>query len=50
MTGVLEETNESYAIAKIAGIKIESHLVWMFGLTEDSPDNTFRWQIEFPFN
>ena len=35
---------------KIAGIKIESHLVWMFGLTEDSPDNTFRWQIEFPFN
>ena len=33
----------------IADIKIESHLVWMFGLTDDSPDNTFRWQIEFPF-
>ena len=33
----------------IGDIKIESHLVWMFGLTDDSPDNTFRWQIEFPF-
>jgi len=35
---------------KIGNIEIESHLVWMFGLTEDSADNTFRWQIEFPFN
>ena len=35
---------------KIGNIEIESHLVWMLGLTEDSSDNTFRWQIEFPFN
>ena len=35
---------------KIGDIEIESHLVWMFGLTESSADNTFRWQIEFPFN
>jgi hypothetical protein len=35
---------------KIANIEIESHLVWMFGLTAGSADHRFRWQIEFPFN
>ena len=35
---------------KIGDIEIESHLVWMFGLTESSADNTFRWQVEFPLN
>tara|TARA_Y100000590_G_scaffold140565_2_gene161296 strand:+ start:54 stop:803 length:750 start_codon:yes stop_codon:yes gene_type:complete len=39
-----------YNELKIGSIEIETHLVWMFGLTDASPDNTFRWQIEFPFN
>ena len=39
-----------YNVFHIGPIEIESHLVWMFGLTEDSADHTFRWQIEFPFN
>ena len=35
---------------KIGGLEIETHIVWMFGLTDESADNTIRWQIEFPFN
>ncbi len=30
-------------------MEIETHLVWMFGLTDESADNTFRWQIELHF-
>jgi len=30
-------------------IKLEYQFVWLFGLTEESPDNTFRWQLEFEF-
>ncbi len=30
-------------------VEVESHLVWLFGLTEGSAANTFRWQLEFEF-
>ena len=30
-------------------IEVESHLVWLFGLTGESADHTFRWQLEFEF-
>ncbi|MBI4005505.1 MAG: hypothetical protein HY356_02450 [Gammaproteobacteria bacterium] len=33
---------------RIGGIEIEYNLAWLFGLTDASPDNTFRWQIEIP--
>jgi hypothetical protein len=29
--------------------EIEYNIGWLFGLTDESPDNTFRWQIEFVF-
>ena len=31
------------------GQEIETHLTWMFGLTDVSADHTLRWQVEFPF-
>jgi hypothetical protein len=34
---------------EIGEVEVESHLVWLFGLTEASADNTFRWQLEFEF-
>ena len=30
-------------------LKVEYNIGWLFGLTDESPDNTFRWQIEFVF-
>jgi hypothetical protein len=34
---------------ELGDIEVESHLVWLFGLTDASADNTFRWQLEFEF-
>ena len=33
----------------IGSLEIEHDLAWLFGLTEPTPDNTFRWRIEIPF-
>ncbi|MFT5133432.1 MAG: hypothetical protein ACI9SC_001904 [Gammaproteobacteria bacterium] len=34
---------------KLGEIEIESHFVWLFGLTAASADDTLRWQLEFEF-
>ena len=34
---------------EIFGQEIETHLTWLFGLTDASADHTLRWQVEFPF-
>jgi hypothetical protein len=34
---------------ELGELEVESHLVWLFGLTGASADNTFRWQLEFEF-
>jgi hypothetical protein len=39
-----------YHEIEIGEFEIEYSLAWLFGLTEASPDNTFRWQIEIPFD
>ncbi len=33
----------------IGGQEIEYNIGWLFGLTDASPDNTLRWQLEIPF-
>jgi hypothetical protein len=30
-------------------LEVEYNIGWLFGLTDESPDNTFRWQVEFEF-
>ncbi len=30
-------------------VEIEYNIGWLFGLTDESPDNTFRWQLEYEF-
>ena len=32
------------------GLEINYNLGWLFGLTDGSPDHTFRWQLEFEFD
>lgn len=34
----------------IGSVEIEYSLAWLFGLTDATPDNTFRWQIEIPLD
>lgn len=34
---------------EIGGIELEYNLAWLIGLTDASPDNTFRWELEFEF-
>lgn len=34
---------------EIGELEIEYSLAWLFGLTDASPDHTFRWQLEIPF-
>ena len=38
-----------YHEIEIGGLDIEYNLAWLFGLTDHSPDHTFRWQLEFEF-
>ncbi|OGT76812.1 MAG: hypothetical protein A2W76_02320 [Gammaproteobacteria bacterium RIFCSPLOWO2_12_47_11] len=38
-----------YHEVEIGGMKIDYNLAWLFGLTDASPDHTFRWQLEFEF-
>lgn len=33
----------------IGSLEIEYDLAWLIGLTDPTPDNTFRWKIEIPF-
>jgi len=34
----------------LGDLEVEYKLAWLFGLTSATPDHTFRWQIEIPFN
>ncbi len=34
---------------EIFGQEIETHLTWLFGLTDASANHTLRWQVEFHF-
>lgn len=34
----------------LGDLEVEYKLAWLFGLTSATPDHTFRWQIEVPFN
>jgi hypothetical protein len=38
-----------YHETEISGLTIDYNLAWLFGLTDASPDHTFRWQVEFEF-
>ena len=38
-----------YHEIEIGELEVNYNLAWLFGLTDESPDNTFRWQIEFEF-
>lgn len=33
----------------LGGLVVDYNLAWLFGLTQASPDHTFRWQLEFEF-
>ena len=38
-----------YKAFDVFGQEIETHLTWLFGLTDESTDHTLRWQVELPF-
>ena len=38
-----------YHEVELADFELEYNLGWLAGLTDASPDNTFRWQLEFEF-
>jgi hypothetical protein len=38
-----------YHEIEIGGLELDYNLGWLFGLTEATPDNLFRWQLEFEF-
>jgi hypothetical protein len=39
-----------YHEINLGGLEIDYNLGWLFGLTDGSTDNTFRWQLEIEFD
>ncbi len=38
-----------YHEVELGGLELEYNIGWLAGLTDASPDHTFRWQLEFEF-